>query len=85
MGEYVALPEPPGPGYGPVKVYKMTKKGKKLPPDVHPERMKRGVHYRLKVISVEALREMDVRKEEDFREDVQYSPKRPPNPTNNQN
>ncbi len=55
MGEYVTLPEPPELGYGPVKVYRMTKEGKKLPPDVHPERMKRGVHYRLQILSTDTL------------------------------
>ncbi|MBS3053170.1 MAG: hypothetical protein J4469_01585 [Candidatus Aenigmarchaeota archaeon] len=36
----------------------MINEGKKLPPDAHPEDMVRGVHYRLKVISVETLRDL---------------------------
>ncbi|MBI2232449.1 MAG: hypothetical protein HYU56_00885 [Candidatus Aenigmarchaeota archaeon] len=59
----MTLPEPPKLRYGPVKVYRMTNEGKKLPPDVHPEDMVRGVHYRLRVISVETIREMAAQRE----------------------
>ncbi len=67
MSKYVVLPEPPELEYGSVKVYLMTKEGKKLPPDVHPDDMISGVHYRFKILSVETLREMAARREEERR------------------